>query len=883
MSTRIDASADEVLEPAHLLMVVVTNHSTQLPAAECRECSLPELMLLEAIARRDGRSVSTLVEETSARAAVDADALHAFVEDLRKASVVRPATGGATAPAAPAAPATSPGDAGDPDTRYVLLSPLLFAVTGAGYEEHDAHGDVRVRLDATELVAARTFLDEVPLGKAYARQAKTLGELALDRSAFDGLVSRLLDAGFLRPFDPTDLAFRRGATRRKAIQAWESNGRAAVSAAIARSNERLDAAEREHRARTGVARPKVLPGFMQPTAWRMPPLALGMIMAYAMEHDGGALQELYDFRPDWILTEAKVDEYSAEPGVYLFSSYLWSGDKNLAMSAHVKTRNPWNVTIHGGPQVPKYEGDVIAYFAANPHVDIAVRNEGEITAAEILAALAPQIGKGPVDLSVLADVAGLSYRDGDGVVRTADRERLAGLDVVPSPYLTGLFDTFAEGWRELIEGSAGTDRFVTNLPAAIIETNRGCPYGCTFCDWGSATLSRIRQFSIDRVFAELDWCAQHGVHAIALADANFGIFARDVDITKKIAELKRSHGHPNHVGTNYAKNSVKHLRQIVETLADVDILSYGLLSLQSMDADTLGVINRSNIKLEKYEELSKEFRHADLPLYVDLMMGLPGQTMPAFARDLQECINREVHAKVFPTILLVNSPMNEPNYRELHGIVTEPGKRVLEAGSFTHDEYEAMLQLRRTFMVLEKYGVLRFVARYVRHETGRPEIDFFAGLVDATQDSPDRWPLITFAVGDLFRFMVPPVSWKLFLAEVRRYLVEELGVADDDALDTVLEVQEALLPTRGRRFPDTRSLPHDFAAWHDAMLDAKYDGHLDDWPDVVPHLRTFGPGSLTVEDPRNVSLYELGVNIEEDPFDSWDLHSPVSRAVAAQG
>ena len=67
------------------------------------------------------------------------------------------------------------------------------------------------------------------------------------------------------------------------------------------------------------------------------------------------------------------------------------------------------------------------------------------------------------------------------------------------------------------------------------------------------------------------------------------------------------------------------------------------------------------------------------------------------------------------------------------------------------------------------------------------------------------------------------------------------------------------------------------------MIEAKDDGHLDDWPEVVPHLRTFGPGSLTVEDPRNVSLYELGVNIKEDPFDSWDLHSPVSRAVAAQG
>ena len=50
-----------------------------------------------------------------------------------------------------------------------------------------------------------------------------------------------------------------------------------------------------------------------------------------------------------------------------------------------------------------------------------------------------------------------------------------------------------------------------------------------------------------------------------------------------------------------------------------------------------------------------------------------------------------------------------------------------------------MLQLRRTFMVLEKYGVLRFVARYVRHETGLAEIDFLnAGLLDA---GPDRGPI----------------------------------------------------------------------------------------------------------------------------------------------
>ena len=49
-----------------------------------------------------------------------------------------------------------------------------------------------------------------------------------------------------------------------------------------------------------------------------------------------------------------------------------------------------------------------------------------------------------------------------------------------------------------------------------------------------------------------------------LADANFGIFERDVEIAEKVAELKASYGYPNCCPTNYAKNTMKHLKKIVE-------------------------------------------------------------------------------------------------------------------------------------------------------------------------------------------------------------------------------------------------------------------------------------------------------------------------------
>src|SRR5690606_1162319 len=141
-----------------------------------------------------------------------------------------------------------------------------------------------------------------------------------------------------------------------------------------------------------------------------------------------------------------------------------------------------------------------------------------------------------------------------------------------------------------------------------------------------------------------------------------------VEIAEKVAAVKREYGFPRDCYTNFAKNTAKHLRKIVSIWAEAGILTNGLLSLQSVDPGTLSAIRRTNIKVEKYNELAEEFRKARLPLFVDLMVGLPGSTSDSFHADLQDCIDREVVAKIHPTTLLPNSPMNDPAYREEHKI-----------------------------------------------------------------------------------------------------------------------------------------------------------------------------------------------------------------------
>ena len=514
-----------------------------------------------------------------------------------------------------------------------------------------------------------------------------------------------------------------------------------------------------------------------------------------------------------------------------------------------------------------------AYFAANPHVDITVRGEGEQTAVEVLRALMPVIGDDVPDLSVLADVPGIYYRGADGsVCCTADRERMSDLDVLPSPFLTGLFDAYAE-----VPG--------TNVTT---ETNRGCPYGCTFCDWGSATSSRIRKFDLQRVFDEIEWCAKSHMQAIGPADSNFGIFERDVPIAEFVAQMKETYGYPRYFGVSYAKNTVKHLQHIIQTISRAGIVVQGILSLQTMDEDTLAAVHRSNIKTEKYDLLAGEMRRADLPLFVDLMQGLPGSTTESFTGDLQQCIEREVQVRIPQTTLLVNSPMNDPEYRAEHKIEVQqplaPGRPslVVSTATFTRQDYFEMSAQRRVFLLFENFGVMRQVSRFVRQQTGTLETDLYERMRRTSRRDPSKWPLIQILTSLVPHVMEPPVSWGLVLAEVRRFLVTEIGVEDDSALETALRVQLGLLPSHDRVLPETLELTHDYAAWFRDMLAVKESPERDRWTELVPRLGEYGPAQFTIDDPGDVARAGIGAHIELHGFGlNWEFETPIRRAFIA--
>lgn len=750
-----------------------------------------------------------------------------------------------------------------------LRTPLTPRLVGGRFEIIDHDGRRTAILTPIEVEALGHLGRPTTARAAYEDHRSAAGRLALDDATFAALLGRLALAGALIVHEPTTEADSPDDSIVADDVALSNAGHAAILRRVFDEHAAAQTrAEQEREAATGVKRVKVIP-----VAFDMgTPAGLGMIIAHAKTYEGDKLEDFYDFRTDWVWSDDRLEEFTAEPAIYLFSNYLWSHQRCIAISERIKALSPASITVHGGPDTPKYERDCLAHFAAHPHIDVTVRGEGEMTAAHLLETLMDIISDEAPDLSALSGVPGISYRQGCTVHRTEDRERIVDLDSLPSPFLAGLFDVFAD------------------LPELFVtfETNRGCPYGCTFCDWGSATTSRIRKFGLERVFAEIDWCSNFGIESVSVADANFGILARDVDIAQHVADEHLRTGRPKAFGVSYAKNTVKHVRPIISILAEAGVMTQGVLSLQTMDPDTLKVIHRSNIKTDQYDQLANEMRLAQLPLMVELMMGLPGQSLASFADDLQQCIDRCVPARINITTLLVNSPMNDPAYLEEHQILTDkplgPGlNSVVNATStFTREDYAAMIQLRSDFMLYENWSVLRHVAPFVRRETGLREIDLYQLIRARTTERPAEWPALHSLVTMGTDLMAPPHSWALVLGDLRRFLISEVGVADETPLDAVLAAQRAVLPANGRAFPFVADLDHDIVAWTEEVLAVKAAGHLHDWETVVPRLATFGPAQMVVEDPDDIVGTSLGVSVDTNAIGfNWEFSSPLSRASVA--
>jgi len=393
------------------------------------------------------------------------------------------------------------------------------------------------------------------------------------------------------------------------------------------------------------------------------PYAIGLLQAYVERHAADPSQ----FR--FILPVYKripVDRAVAQLGaadVVAFSLYVWNERLTLEVARRLKAARPDILIIFGGPQVPDRAE---AFMRAHPFVDIACHGEGEMAFLKILECARSRD---------FTPVQGVSYLDSQGAfVHQPRLERLRDISVVPSPYLEGVFKPLIEAHPE-------------ETWIALWETNRGCPFACTFCDWGSATQSKVFQFDIPRLKRELDWFSEHRIEFIFCCDANFGILPRDIELAQAAAENKRVTGYPKALSVQNTKNATERAYLTQKILSDAGLSKGVALALQSVDGNTLEAIKRQNISLKTYEELQKRFTRDRVATYSDLILGLPGETYESFANGIATVIEGGQHNRIqFNNLsILPNAEMGDPAYQEKYGMVLVESKIINVHGSLEED------------------------------------------------------------------------------------------------------------------------------------------------------------------------------------------------------
>lgn len=318
----------------------------------------------------------------------------------------------------------------------------------------------------------------------------------------------------------------------------------------------------------------------------------------------------------------RVLESLTEPDLCAFSVYVWNEQYSLTMARAIREKWPRCRIVFGGPQAGQQ------HFGLD-FVDTVVFGEGERAFAKILELIhqglpLPQIMREP---------------------------RMEDLDI-PSPYLDGLFD-------DIVANALPNQKFQT-----VIETNRGCPYACTYCDWGSLTYSKVKKFNLERVVAELEWIAARPIAVVFLADANFGIF-RERDM--EIARLMRHHWADSEVDyliLNFLKNSN---RQVFEIAREIGPIHKSItLSLQTMNADTLRAVKRDNLKSNNLRELLALSHEYQIPTHTDMLIGMPLETLESWKSGLIELIEagQDGYVDTMWVNLLENSELKQQQQLE---------------------------------------------------------------------------------------------------------------------------------------------------------------------------------------------------------------------------
>ena len=324
------------------------------------------------------------------------------------------------------------------------------------------------------------------------------------------------------------------------------------------------------------------------------------------------------------------------PDIVGLGLYMWNIDVLLDNAKWYKEQNPNCIIVAGGPSAEA----TTAFLEKNNFIDYVILGPG----IEIFRRLidAHMIGER------IEDLQGISYFDGDKVVRNKSYQREHAplhIDYVTNfkDEVTALIKKYHKDYKQVILGTY----FMF-----------GCPYSCSFCEQGTSLWKKVNRRPIEQIFKEVDFLLGFKNVQYEFLDQNFGITKEYLDIVKYIIRVNTDNN-ISMKNVTMAKNNVDVVFDIIELFNNSANLQlpYKYLALQDTNPDVLRANGRPPSKewekIEKFKELIQEDDKNFGSREVEIMLGLIGQSYESLSVTLYDLFSQGLMSHIPPNLYVV--------------------------------------------------------------------------------------------------------------------------------------------------------------------------------------------------------------------------------------
>lgn len=351
------------------------------------------------------------------------------------------------------------------------------------------------------------------------------------------------------------------------------------------------------------------------------PLAAGYLKMYAELQGLGQTYDITLFPPEQANTLGDRELVQAllaeQPWMVGFSCYMWNIERTLWIAAALKQQRADLWIIVGGPEVTA-DNDWVLH---SPAIDLAVLGEGEQTFAELLAAWQASPGQRVTipglwqkdTVPCAAQTSGTANRLSLPLTARPElpafRRPLQNLDCISSPYLAGILDPADEKMM-------------------LLETLRGCVFKCKFCYYPKS-YDDLYYVSEAKIRANLAYARQRGAREVVLLDPTLNQGRHFDSFVQLLAD-----GNADQAMTYFGELRAEGITPKTARLLKQARFTEVEVGLQSIDPQAMQLMDRNN-NLRAIERGIRAMRAEGIRVKVDLIIGLPGDTVASVRRGME--------------------------------------------------------------------------------------------------------------------------------------------------------------------------------------------------------------------------------------------------------